>query len=88
MNIINLLVKMLLLEPFKNCFLIIRADYLELLEASIRAQACDRQGNLLDDFNIRKNGNIIHVCNAPSPGATASLSINKNILNKVLCLLN
>lgn len=47
--------------------------------AGIRAQALDREGNLIDDFDILKNGNIIHVRNAPSPAATSCLSIGKTI---------
>ncbi|RLS97975.1 MAG: FAD-dependent oxidoreductase, partial [Planctomycetota bacterium] len=66
----------------------IRAEHLEPGGAGIRAQACDREGNLLDDFDIRKDGNIIHVCNAPSPAATASLAIGKTISDSVLALLN
>jgi len=65
----------------------IQAEHLEVGEAGIRAQACDRAGNLLDDFDIRLHGNIIHVCNAPSPAATASLAIGKVIADKVLPLL-
>jgi (S)-2-hydroxyglutarate dehydrogenase len=66
----------------------IQAHHLEPGGAGVRAQACDRQGNLLDDFYIRKDGNIIHVCNAPSPAATASLAIGKTISGHVLALLN
>ena len=66
----------------------IQAQHLEPSDAGIRAQACDRQGNLLDDFDVRNDGNIIHVCNAPSPAATASLAIGKTISDNVLCLLN
>lgn len=66
----------------------IQAEHLEPGGAGIRAQACDRQGNLLDDFDIRKDENIIHVCNAPSPAATASLAIGKTISENVLTLLN
>jgi len=47
--------------------------------AGVRAQACDRDGNLIDDFDIVKNNNIIHVRNAPSPAATSCLSIGKKI---------
>ena len=65
----------------------IQAEHLEAGGAGIRAQACDRQGNLLDDFDIRVNGNIVHVCNAPSPAATASLAIGKTVSNNVLSLL-
>jgi len=52
--------------------------------AGVRAQACDRKGNLIDDFNILQNKNIIHVRNAPSPAATSSLSIGKLISEKIL----
>lgn len=47
--------------------------------AGVRAQACDRKGNLLDDFDIKRSDNIIHVRNAPSPAATSCLSIGKQI---------
>jgi L-2-hydroxyglutarate oxidase len=66
----------------------IQAEHLEPGGAGIRAQACDRQGNLLDDFDICNDGNIIHVCNAPSPAATASLAIGQTISDNVLVLLN
>lgn len=66
----------------------IRAEHLEPGGAGVRAQACDDKGNLLDDFDIRKDGNIIHVCNAPSPAATASLAIGQTISESVLALLN
>jgi L-2-hydroxyglutarate oxidase len=48
--------------------------------AGVRAQAISPQGELLMDFNIIKENNQIHVLNAPSPGATASL-INSKIYN-------
>ena len=65
----------------------IKAEHLEPGGAGIRAQACDREGNLLDDFDFRVNKNIIHVCNAPSPAATASLSIGRIIAGKLLPIL-
>jgi len=65
----------------------LRPEHLEVGGAGIRAQACDRSGNLLDDFDFRVDGNVIHVCNAPSPAATASLAIGQTIANKVLPLL-
>jgi len=43
--------------------------------AGVRAQACDIQGELLDDFHLIEKKNIIHVLNAPSPAATSALSI-------------
>ncbi len=52
--------------------------------AGVRAQACDAKGNLIDDFLILEHGNIINVCNAPSPAATASLAIGETIATKAL----
>ncbi len=49
--------------------------------AGVRAQAVERTGALVDDFRITRTGNAIHVRNAPSPGATASLSISKGIVD-------
>jgi len=51
--------------------------------AGVRAQACDRQGKLIDDFNILRQGNIVHVRNAPSPAATSCLSIGQYITNQL-----
>jgi L-2-hydroxyglutarate oxidase len=47
--------------------------------AGIRAQAVDREGRLLDDFCLVDSDRMIHVLNAPSPAATASISIGQNI---------
>jgi L-2-hydroxyglutarate oxidase len=47
--------------------------------AGVRAQALDPSGLLVDDFRIVEEGPMIHVLNAPSPGATASLSIGRTI---------
>jgi L-2-hydroxyglutarate oxidase len=47
--------------------------------AGVRAQALDRQGRLVDDFRIVQSERAIHVLNAPSPAATASLSIGAKI---------
>ena len=56
--------------------------------AGVRAQACDRTGGLLDDFNIVSEENIIHVCNAPSPAATSSLAIGETVASQAIELLN
>jgi L-2-hydroxyglutarate oxidase len=47
--------------------------------AGVRAQAVSASGALVDDFVISNSRNVIHVLNAPSPGATASLAIGQNI---------
>ena len=49
--------------------------------SGVRAQAVDRKGRLLDDFVISRGKNAVHVRNAPSPGATASLAIGKHIVD-------
>jgi L-2-hydroxyglutarate oxidase LhgO len=59
----------------------IRDDDLERGGAGVRAQALDETGKLLDDFSIVETRNAIHVLNAPSPGATASLAISADILS-------
>lgn len=47
--------------------------------AGVRAQACDRNGGLVDDFMIVEERQVINVCNAPSPAATSSLAIGETI---------
>ncbi len=47
--------------------------------AGVRAQACDIEGGLIDDFVIAETTNVINVLNAPSPAATSALSIGKRL---------
>lgn len=51
--------------------------------AGVRAQAIAIDGALLDDFKIIKQGNMLHVLNAPSPAATASLAIGEYIAQQI-----
>jgi 2-hydroxyglutarate dehydrogenase len=56
--------------------------------AGVRAQALDSDGNLVDDFVFDSgsgqiSSHLLHVRNAPSPGATSSLAIAKLIIDKV-----
>jgi 2-hydroxyglutarate dehydrogenase len=51
--------------------------------AGIRAQALGRDGALLDDFKLARTGRAVHVLNAPSPAATASLAIAEMIASEV-----
>ena len=50
--------------------------------AGVRAQAMSKKGELIMDFKIEHENNQIHVLNAPSPGATASLSIATYIIDE------
>ena len=52
---------------------------LEPSPAGVRAQALGRDGTLHDDFVIRETPRAVHVLNAPSPAATASLVIGETI---------
>ncbi|MHC1737821.1 MAG: L-2-hydroxyglutarate oxidase [Ignavibacteriaceae bacterium] len=52
--------------------------------AGVRAQALSGDGNLLDDFCIEEGERMIHVLNAPSPAATASISIGEIIAKRVI----
>ncbi len=51
--------------------------------AGVRAQALNRDGQLIDDFVIYETEKMIHILNAPSPAATASLSIGEIIADKL-----
>ena len=50
--------------------------------SGVRAQAVSPSGALLDDFSIVETANAIHVLNAPSPAATASLAIGEHIAER------
>jgi L-2-hydroxyglutarate oxidase LhgO len=63
------------------------ADDFEGRHAGVRAQALTPQGLLADDFVIVETENAVHVLNAPSPGATASLAIGRSIAADVEKLL-
>ncbi len=49
--------------------------------SGVRAQACDRDGGLIDDFLIHQTKRTINILNAPSPAATSALSIGESVAN-------
>jgi L-2-hydroxyglutarate oxidase len=59
-------------------------DDLEPAPSGVRAQAVDRRGELLDDFVVEELGGVVHVVNAPSPAATASLEIGRLVAERAL----
>ena len=65
----------------------IQSSDLEPGGAGVRAQAMTWQGNLVEDFHFEQGRGILHVVNAPSPAATASLAIGSRIAEKVLTQL-
>ena len=56
--------------------------------AGVRAQAIDEQGRLIDDFAVQETPNALHVLNAPSPAATASLAIGEHLAERAGRLLH
>ena len=61
----------------------IQEEDIEVGGAGVRAQALEPNGKLVDDFRIVEASKMVHVLNAPSPAATASLSIGKTIAELV-----
>lgn len=51
--------------------------------AGVRAQALRSDGSMVDDFQIINGKRTLHVCNAPSPAATASIEIGKEVVSRV-----
>ena len=62
----------------------IQLDDIEPGGAGVRAQALEPNGKLVDDFRIVEASRMIHVLNAPSPAATASLSIGRTVADIIL----
>ncbi|GGA60071.1 hydroxyglutarate oxidase [Edaphobacter acidisoli] len=60
------------------------ADDLRAGGSGVRAQALSRDGRLIDDFRFVYTEGMMHVCNVPSPAATASLAIGKYIVDTLL----
>ena len=65
----------------------IREEHLVPAQAGVRAQALAPDGALVDDFLIQREGRVVHVLNAPSPAATASLAIAEHIASHAQPLL-
>lgn len=65
----------------------VRLEDLAKAGAGVRAQAVARDGSIIDDFFIEATDNSIHVVNAPSPGATASLAIGDHLASLTMAAL-
>jgi L-2-hydroxyglutarate oxidase len=62
----------------------IQASDMRRAPAGVRAQAVGADGKLVDDFLLHRDGPVLHVLNAPSPAATASLLIGRRIAAEIL----
>lgn len=61
----------------------VREEYLRPAQAGVRAQAVAPDGSMLDDFVWVDTPRAVHVLNAPSPAATASLAIGETIVQRL-----
>ncbi len=61
----------------------LKIDDLTPGRAGVRAQAVAPDGSLVDDFLWMRGHRVLHVCNAPSPAATASLEIGRCIVTRL-----
>jgi (S)-2-hydroxyglutarate dehydrogenase len=75
--------KRLFCESLQKLVPEIQPNDLETGGAGVRAQAITPQGELVQDFHFIEQPNAIHVLNAPSPGATASLAIGEEIVARL-----
>ncbi|MGW2712926.1 L-2-hydroxyglutarate oxidase [Streptomyces sp. NPDC001356] len=75
------------LEAVRRLLPAVEAADLVRAPAGVRAQAVLRDGTLVDDFLIREGARAVHVLNAPSPAATASLPIGREIGRRALAML-
>ena len=55
------------------------------IRIGIRAQAVEPNGRFVDDFRMLRSERIIHVLNTPSPAATASIAIGRQIADQIAC---
>ena len=64
-------------KTLKKMIPAVHADMFEQGGSGVRAQAIDKNGNLLDDFLILADEQVINLCNAPSPAATSCFAIGE-----------
>lgn len=82
-EIFKSLSKKMFIKDINKYFPQLTEDDLIPAESGVRAQALGSDGKLLDDFFIAETDRAIHVCNAPSPAATASLEIGNYIVELI-----
>ncbi|MDZ4852679.1 MAG: L-2-hydroxyglutarate oxidase [Pirellulaceae bacterium] len=66
----------------------IRSEHLTKAPSGVRAQAVSRDGKIVDDFIVHREGHMLHVLNAPSPAATASLEIGNQIVDRLMQIVD
>ncbi|MFE7778237.1 L-2-hydroxyglutarate oxidase [Streptomyces sp. NPDC057445] len=74
-------------EAVRRLLPMVTEDDLRPAAAGVRAQAVLRDGTLADDFLIQETHRTVHILNAPSPAATASLPIGREVARRALAQL-
>ena len=74
------------LESLQALIPALRDEDLEPGGSGVRAQAVGADGRLIDDFFIQAGPDMLHVLNAPSPAATASLAIGRVVADRLMAL--
>ena len=62
----------------------IRGDQIFFGPSGVRAQSLRSDGSMVDDFSLGESEHVIHVRNAPSPAATASLAIGRELAERAI----
>ena len=81
-EMVRSLSKAAFVRALQNLVPAVTANDLIKSKAGIRAQAIRPDGSLVDDFEFADGPRSVHVVNAPSPAATASLAIGEDIANR------
>ena len=76
--------KRLFVKSLQRMIPAVEMDDLVAPHAGVRAQALGKDGRLIDDFVLMPGPRSIHVCNAPSPAATASLCIGEAVTERAM----
>lgn len=82
------IVKKAFVKDVQRLMPIIQAEDLVPSNSGVRAQMVTREGKMVDDFLIEEKNRMIHVLNAPSPAATASLSIGNTVARHAIAQFN
>ncbi len=75
--------KKLFLQSLQKLIPDLTMEDIQPARAGVRAQALDNEGRMIADFKIEFKNNHVHVLNAPSPAATASLAIGRHIVEEI-----
>jgi (S)-2-hydroxyglutarate dehydrogenase len=82
-EVIRLLSPKLFAQDFSKLVPEIVPKDLVRADSGVRAEAVNKDGKLVDNFVIQRSRNQVHILNAPSPAAAASLAIARHIVRSI-----